>query len=112
MKFLSQRVLLFWVILFLCFSAQAQDKFVFSGYVKDQNNGEELIGATVMVKELASGVVTNPYGFFSITLPKGEYQIAVTYVGFEEMMFSLDLSQNVSQNFELVTGIHRNRRGG
>ncbi len=90
------------IVLLATFSeGQAQSKFTFSGYVKDLSNGEELIGATIRIPELSTGVVTNAYGFFSITLPQGNYDVVVTYVGFEDMNYALDLSQNVSYNFEM-----------
>lgn len=45
----------------------AQDKVTLSGYVKDGNNGEELIGVTVYVQELQSGVVTNAFSSSTAT---------------------------------------------
>jgi len=65
------------------FAALAQDKYTISGYVKDASNGEELIGATILVKELSSGAITNHYGFYSITLTSGQYNLMYSYVGYE-----------------------------
>ena len=89
------------MLLFLSQSIWAQEKHVFSGYVRDGANGEELIGATIVITDINSGVVTNPYGFFSITLPKGKYLVKVSYIGFNTINFPLDLSQDVTKNFEL-----------
>jgi hypothetical protein len=52
-----------------------QEKFTISGYIKDASNGETLIGATVFVREIQGGGVTNVYGFYSVTLPKGTYNV-------------------------------------
>ena len=54
-----------------------------SGYLKDKSNGEALIGATVYIEELQKGVVSNPYGFYSISLPEGHYNVTYSYIGFK-----------------------------
>jgi hypothetical protein len=53
-----------------------------SGHVKDATTGEDLIGATVYVKETAAGTVTNVYGFYAISLVPGNYTIRYSYVGY------------------------------
>lgn len=45
-----------------------------SGYLKNKANGEALIGATVFIPELKTGVITNPYGFYSISVAPGIIQ--------------------------------------
>jgi hypothetical protein len=60
----------------------AQDKVTLNGYIKDSNNGEELIGVTIYIPELKAGTVTNSYGFYSITLPKGTYEVQFSYLGY------------------------------
>jgi hypothetical protein len=83
------------------FSALAQERFTISGTIVDANNGEELIGATVLVKQLNTGGVTNEYGFYSITLPKGEYNLAISYVGYETLTPTILLDKNLRINHEL-----------
>ena len=80
----------------------AQNKFTINGYVKDAANGESLIGATVYIKSLSDGVVTNEYGFYSITLPAGTYEISFSYVGFLAQTKTIELSANLRQDIELV----------
>lgn len=79
----------------------AQQKFTISGFVKDATNGEALIGATVLVKELGSGNITNVYGFYSITIPSGEYVIEYSYVGFKTQNQKIELNQNQRIDIEL-----------
>ena len=55
---------------------------VLSGYIKDAATGETLIGATVYAKELRVGTITNVYGFYSLSLPPGHYNLNVSYVGY------------------------------
>ncbi len=79
-----------------------QDKHTINGYIRDTENGEELIGATVYVKELGTGAVTNAYGFYSITLPTGEYQLVFSFIGYQDSIRSIDLTEDISFNLELV----------
>lgn len=81
--------------------ATAQEKVTLSGYLKDKKNGETLIGATVYIKELKQGVVSNPYGFYSLSLPKGEYTVAITFVGYNRVEKKLKLASNTILNEEL-----------
>ena len=80
----------------------AQDKLTLSGYLKDAKNGEGLIGASVYVKELKTGISTNVYGFYSLTLPKGTYNLTLSSVGYEKMAKEVTmLAQNVTLNLEM-----------
>ncbi|MGH7238028.1 MAG: TonB-dependent receptor, partial [Candidatus Saccharimonadales bacterium] len=55
-----------------------------SGTIEDWATGEKLIGATVRIKELPqNGTITNAYGFYSLTIPKGAYTILYSYVGYK-----------------------------
>jgi hypothetical protein len=62
-----------------------KEKVTLSGYIKDKATGEELIGAIVQVKALKIGVATNEYGFFSITLPEGEYELEISFLGYRSL---------------------------
>ena len=60
--------------------AVAQKKYTISGYAKDVQNGETLIGATITVKGNSKGIASNQYGFYSITLLEGNYELVCSYV--------------------------------
>jgi hypothetical protein len=83
---------------FLGVVAHAQN-VTLSGYLKDTANGEALIGATVYFEELGQGSVSNPYGFYSITIPKGSYTVQVSYIGYETTKQKIDIDK--SQTFSL-----------
>jgi hypothetical protein len=85
----------------LSISAFAQD-FTLSGYLRDASTGEELLYATVSVAGTSQGVTTNLYGFYSLTLPKGSYQINFSYVGYETKTLSIDLTENITKDIELA----------
>ena len=81
MDFMKKYLLLF--LLCGALPALAQEKFTLSGTVIDGNSNETLIGVNVVVTELKTGVTTNEYGFYSITLPKGTYTVQVSYLGYQ-----------------------------
>ena len=92
------------LLLFICsaFMAQSQDKFTISGYVKDAKNGEALIGVTVYKKNSQVGTSTNEYGFYSLTLPKGQDTVVFSFVGYKTLAQPIDLSSNQTINFEMA----------
>lgn len=87
----------------LCFSLSLfAQKQTISGYIKDQSNGESLIGATVFVNELKIGSASNTYGFYSLTLPKGTYTLTFSSAGYQRVERQITLeNQSISLNIEL-----------
>ena len=94
-----KQLLLFLFTLFISFHAIAETKYTISGHVKDEA-GEDLIGATIYVNELKTGTVTNVYGFYSLTINEGAYQIDYSYVGYETLSQKVTLNQN--QRIDIV----------
>ncbi|MEP3388757.1 MAG: TonB-dependent receptor, partial [Reichenbachiella sp.] len=95
------KILLAKLLVCLAFYAQAQNTI--SGYVKDASNGETLIGATVLIKGSSQGVITNVYGFYSITLPQDVYEVEYRYIGYQPIAQSVDLSENRRIDVELLS---------
>lgn len=92
------------IFFLLSFStAFSQEKFTISGNVQDANNGEELIGVSIIDAATSSGTVTNVYGFYSLTLPAGKHNIIYSYIGFKADTVEYDLTKNITQNVELST---------
>jgi len=108
----------FYFLLCLLFVINVQAQVVLQGYVQDYNNNETLIGATVVVKN-GTGTVTDFNGFYQLTLPKGTYDLSVSYVGYEELKKTITLTKNQELNFfinsqilnevEVVSDIARSR---
>ena len=80
-------------------TTQAQN-VTLSGYIRDAASGEELISASI-VNESRQGTVTNIYGFYSLTLPAGEYTFTISYIGYETMTKKINLNASQTVNFEL-----------
>jgi hypothetical protein len=88
--------------LFFIGNVAAQQRFTISGYIQDAKNGESLIGATVSVQEVpAAGAVTNAYGFYSITLPAGQYHVLVRFMGYDPQQLVVDLNKPQKCDFKL-----------
>lgn len=78
-----------------------QQKYTISGTVSEAASNETLIGVTVAVPELRTGVTTNEYGFYSLTLSEGEYQLQVSYLGFKEVVQTIGLSEDLKLNIKM-----------
>jgi hypothetical protein len=90
------------LLLFSTSLLPAQSKYTVSGTVKQASSGETLIGVTVMVVEKPSvGVITNEYGFYSISLPEGNYTLRFSYVGYKQELVTVKLVSNVTINGNL-----------
>ncbi len=82
--------------------SQTIDRYTISGYARDSISGEELIGATIFIKELpGTGASTNAYGFYSITLPAGNYTVATQYIGYKQKSVHVELKQNTTLDWRL-----------
>ncbi len=79
----------------------SQEKFTISGTISDAKNNETLIGVNVTFPDLKSGITTNEYGFYSITLPKGKHRMLITAVGFQSKEETIELSKNIKFNLQL-----------
>ena len=94
--------LLFFFFLLISFSSFGQKKYAISGTIKDELTGEQLIGATVRIKELPqSGTVTNSYGFYSIYAAEGDYTLLFTYIGYKSIEQQISLHKDQTINISL-----------
>lgn len=94
-----------WVVVFLLLVINstliAQQKHTISGYVRDAETGEELIGVNVYDPESNKGTITNVYGYYSLTLSEGAYEIMFSYLGYNDYRTSMQLAGNKQVNVEL-----------
>lgn len=76
-------------------------KFTISGYLKDADTGESLIGATVLHARSSSGTSANTHGFYSITLPRDSVTLLYSYVGYEPQLIRFLLRKDTVINMQL-----------
>ena len=91
------------LLVLFSFKSFSQERFTLNGYITDSESGESLIGATVFINEINSGTVTNPYGFYSITLDEGNYNIDFRYIGYTTISREINLSSNTKIDIELAS---------
>ncbi len=99
MKQLS--IILLLLILTMPGIAEVAGLVTLSGYLKDKANGEALIGATVFVPELKTGVITNSYGYYSISVPPGTYSVNFSFIGYQAQSPSINLNSSKQLNLML-----------
>lgn len=81
--------------------SESEGKYTINGYVSDEN-GEMLIGANIYIADKNIGTVSNPYGFYSITLPKGEYTLSYSFIGYEIYSEAVNLIKDERKNVKLL----------
>ncbi|MDW3193238.1 MAG: TonB-dependent receptor [Cytophagales bacterium] len=79
--------------------------FTLSGYVRDAQTGEALISANVFTTDNKHGVITNRYGYYSMTLPEGEYEIHATFIGLDTPPNSIHLTKNKTHHFRMSESV-------
>jgi len=88
------------ILLAIVTSSYAQKKYTISGYVTDKNNGESIVGANIYSKALNLGVTSNTYGFYSLTLPQGIYDLSFTFIGYQNQVKNFNLNSAVNHDVE------------
>ncbi|MEN9684389.1 MAG: hypothetical protein RLZZ28_175, partial [Bacteroidota bacterium] len=97
-----KKTLLFIGIILAAKLLVAQEKFTINGYIKDSLSGETLIGANLALSSGEKGILSNQYGFYSITLASGKYRLVVSYIGYQTKEIGLNLNSDVQQNILLA----------
>ena len=87
-------------------AAQSRRTATVSGYITDGQSGETLIGAGALVEggdtRSQTGAVTNVYGYYTLTIPRGAVRIQYSYVGYESLTMELDLQRDTAVNVVLT----------
>jgi len=97
--------LFFFLLVGLNLIGYAQEKFTLSGSIFEAEGQETLIGANVLILNLKTGTISNEYGFYSLTLKKGIYQITVSMMGYTNLQETITLDRNITQNFTLTEAL-------
>lgn len=91
-------------LLFLPSVVFAQKKVTISGYIEDASSNERLIGASIFTEQM-QGVASNKYGFYSLSLNEGNYNLTTSYVGYQSVSKQIRLKYDTLINFLLPTDI-------
>ena len=82
-------------------SIQRQKNFTISGYLKNKASGEVLIGANIYPQGAMTGTTTNAYGYYSLSIPAGQYQMNYSFIGYQPVIRNLELKGNQKISIEL-----------
>lgn len=93
------RYLLF-ILISVGFASYAQS-YTLSGSITAADTQETLLGVTVYAQSTTSGTVTNNYGVYSLTLPKGNYRIVFQNLGFKTNILEVSLDRDQVLNVSL-----------
>jgi hypothetical protein len=93
----------FLFFLLISFSIELNAQYVrVSGFVADQTSLERLPGAYLSFEEESKGVISNGYGFYTISLPTGRFNaITCSYMGYDIVTLSFSAERDTMINFFL-----------
>jgi len=73
-----------------------------NGVIRDIQNGEPIIGATVMVADLNQGTTTDVDGSYEITgIPAGAHDIQISYIGYSDFFESVEIRSDGDLSIDL-----------
>lgn len=98
----GMRIRFLYVLLIINLLGFSQKQFTLSGTISESGGQETLIGANIIFPELSIGTTTNEYGFYSITLDSGTYNVIVSYIGYESLKRTITLDGNKTLNFSIT----------
>ncbi|HET8829877.1 MAG TPA: TonB-dependent receptor [Pelobium sp.] len=91
----------FFFLLLFPFFLNAQDLYSVTGTVSNSEN-EKLDGVRLSIKETQISTSTNNQGTFKFLLKKGNYQILVTYLGYQSKVVDLQVDKPMDKNLSIV----------
>jgi hypothetical protein len=84
---------------------KTSNKHTISGYISDKETGEKLIGVIIQEDTTKAATTSNNYGFYSITLPEGEYKLKYLYLGYNMESREIGLAENSEINIQLTPSL-------
>lgn len=97
------RSILIGLFCLMSIAGQSQNKLTINGFVRDSASGESIIGAAIAVSGQTKTITTNQYGFYSITLDPGDYNLTASHVSYFAKQISLTLKASQQLDFLLTS---------
>lgn len=72
------------------------------GYIKEEGSREPLIDATLYEPDAKKGAMSNPYGYFNLSLPEGKHRIMVSYTGLEPRILEVNMRGHIRKDISLT----------
>ncbi|MFT5926410.1 MAG: hypothetical protein ACI9WL_001157, partial [Rubritalea sp.] len=90
------------IFTFLAFAKAYSQKATLSGTISEEATGETMLNVTVNIIELKTGTITNEYGYYSITLPTGDYTIQYSSIGYATLERTISLDENIKLDLSMT----------
>ncbi|MFM7104371.1 MAG: carboxypeptidase-like regulatory domain-containing protein, partial [Flavobacteriales bacterium] len=103
MNFSSRIFLVSFTLLLHARVISQKNEFTISGTIKDAATGEYLTGALFAVPDISKGRNADVYGFYSLTIPRGDYKITYSMLGYKTQERQISLAENMSIDIALET---------
>ena len=95
------RILFVFSFVLLCLGGFSQQKYTLSGTITDASSGEDLIGAVVTIQNTNYSAVSNSYGFYSLSIPEGDYNMNIRQMGYANQFSQVKLHSSQLINFRM-----------
>jgi hypothetical protein len=82
-------------------NSQGKEKIILTGHILNEQSGEPVIGASLFVEKLNIGIVTDQYGYYSISIPAGSYELSVQSIGMKDAKYQVLLHSSGSLDIEM-----------
>jgi hypothetical protein len=76
-------------------------KVTITGYIANRDTKEPVAGVTVFVQKLSTGTISNEYGFYTLTLPRGVHLLQFSFIGMKEKQINVNLYGSGEMNIEM-----------
>jgi len=90
------------IFTFLAFAKAYSQKATLSGTISEEATGETMLNVTVNIIELKTGTITNEYGYYSITLPTGNYTVQYSSIGYATIERTISLDENIKLDLSMT----------
>ena len=102
-KMTKQKLAFLLLFLITLVQVSAQNNIIISGFIRDSVSVENLYHATIYETCNKRGTISNAYGFYSLSIPAGQVQLRVSFVGYEEQRLCFNAQTDTTINFQLIT---------
>lgn len=101
MKTYNSKNIVLIIILVISQQFYGQEHYKVSGSIKDAMSGEKLTGVNIIVEGEPIGAVSDDSGLYELSLPKGNYQLEISYLGYRKESLDIDLKNNLKEHIYL-----------
>lgn len=82
-----------------------QGEATLTGLITDTKTGEAIVGASVFIEKTSTGVATDPFGRYTLTLPKGRHDLTIKSIGMKTVIRKVMLYGSGKLDIELAEEI-------